>query len=136
MTRQISHYVGGRLVQGGGGRSATVYNPATGELSAQVALASAQQVRDAVLNAKPQPLDGLPLRRARILNSFLHALPGARRGEEHMIDAYLDQAVGGDGPGLRLGRRTLHGDLGRRASATRRPMRLWRSSNRRCERSR
>jgi malonate-semialdehyde dehydrogenase (acetylating)/methylmalonate-semialdehyde dehydrogenase len=40
MTKEISHYVGGRLVQGGGNRSASVYNPATGEVSAQVALAS------------------------------------------------------------------------------------------------
>ena len=77
MTRQISHYVGSRLVQGGGNRSASVYNPATGEVSAQVALASAEQVRDAVLNAKaaaPRWASTTPLRRARILNRFLHIL--------------------------------------------------------------
>ena len=77
MTRQISHYVGSRLVQGGGNRSASVYNPATGEVSAQVALASAEQVRDAVLNAKaaaPRWASTTPLRRARILSRFLHIL--------------------------------------------------------------
>jgi malonate-semialdehyde dehydrogenase (acetylating) / methylmalonate-semialdehyde dehydrogenase len=64
-------------VQGGGNRSASVYNPATGEVSAQVALASAEQVRDAVLNAKaaaPRWASTTPLRRARILSRFLHIL--------------------------------------------------------------
>ncbi|HAE46244.1 MAG TPA: methylmalonate-semialdehyde dehydrogenase (CoA acylating), partial [Tistrella mobilis] len=52
-------------------------NPATGEQSGEVALASAAEVRAAVEAAKaaaPDWAETTPLRRARILNRFLHIL--------------------------------------------------------------
>ena len=68
-----------RRRRGGGhsGRSAPVYNPTTGEVAAQVALASSSEVRGAVQSAKaaaPRWAATTPLRRARILNQFLHIL--------------------------------------------------------------
>ena len=77
MAREISHFIGGDVVAGHSGRSAPVYNPTTGEVAAQVALASSSEVRGAVQSAKaavPRWAATTPLRRARILNQFLHIL--------------------------------------------------------------
>ena len=43
---EVGHYIGGRVVSGSSGRYGDVYNPATGEVARQVALASADEVRD------------------------------------------------------------------------------------------
>jgi malonate-semialdehyde dehydrogenase (acetylating) / methylmalonate-semialdehyde dehydrogenase len=77
MAREISHFIGGVVVAGHSGRSAPVYNPTTGEVAAQVALASSSEVRGAVQSAKaaaPRWAATTPLRRARILNQFLNIL--------------------------------------------------------------
>ena len=50
MTR-ISHWIGGGLQEGTSGRTSPVYNPATGEVSGQVDLASADEVDAAVRSA-------------------------------------------------------------------------------------
>ena len=50
--REIQHYIGGKLVSGTSGRTADVYNPATGEVQAQVPLASADELNAAIANAK------------------------------------------------------------------------------------
>ena len=74
---KVPHYIDGQWVESHAREWSEILNPATGEVSAQVALASAEQVRDAVLNAKaaaPQWASTTPLRRARILNRFLHIL--------------------------------------------------------------
>ena len=44
----ITHWIGGRQVAGTGGRTAPVHNPATGEVAAQVALATAAETDAAV----------------------------------------------------------------------------------------
>ena len=46
--KTLSHYLNGQLSTGQSQRTAPVYNPATGEQSAQVALATADETRDAV----------------------------------------------------------------------------------------
>jgi malonate-semialdehyde dehydrogenase (acetylating)/methylmalonate-semialdehyde dehydrogenase len=77
MTREISHFIAGQLVAGRSGRTAPVYNPATGEVAAQVALASTEEIRKAVAAAKaaaPGWAGTTPLRRSRILNKFLQIL--------------------------------------------------------------
>ncbi len=73
MTDQIIHYIGGERVAGTSGRTAEVFNPATGEVARQVRLASADDVARAVATAKEAapgwartPL----LRRARIMDRF------------------------------------------------------------------
>jgi len=74
---QIGHWVTGARVAGASGRTADVYNPATGEVQAQVALAGADEVADAVAKAaRAQPAWGAtnPQRRARVLMEFVRLL--------------------------------------------------------------
>lgn len=73
---QIHHFINGSL-QGGKGRSGDVYNPATGEVSAKVPLASADEVRSAIAAAEaayPAWAATPALKRARILFNFKHLL--------------------------------------------------------------
>ncbi len=77
MVKVVSHFVGGRIVAGKSGHQVPVFNPATGAVAAHVDLASASEVREAVKNARaaaPGWAATTPLRRARILNKFLHIL--------------------------------------------------------------
>ncbi|HDZ74295.1 MAG TPA: CoA-acylating methylmalonate-semialdehyde dehydrogenase [Aurantimonas coralicida] len=74
---QIGHYIGGKRVAGTSGRTADVFNPATGEVQAKVALASADELRTAVENAKTaQPAWAAtnPQRRARVMMKFVELL--------------------------------------------------------------
>ncbi|MGI9093039.1 MAG: CoA-acylating methylmalonate-semialdehyde dehydrogenase [Mycobacteriales bacterium] len=50
--KQITHWIDGRPTDGTSGRIGPVYNPATGEQTGEVALASAEEVRRAVAIAK------------------------------------------------------------------------------------
>ena len=76
MPKLIPHHINGQQVEGRG-RTAAVYNPATGEQTGSVSLASTAEVNEAVAVAK-QAFAGwattTPLRRARILNKFLRIL--------------------------------------------------------------
>jgi len=72
--REIGHFIGGKRVAGKSGRFAEVFNPSTGEVQAKVALATAAELRDAVLNAKEAQIGWAaqnPQRRARVLMKFL-----------------------------------------------------------------
>jgi len=74
---EIQHYIGGKLVSGTSGRTADVYNPATGEVQAQVPLASAQELNDVVANSKAaQPAWAAtnPQKRARVMMKFVDLL--------------------------------------------------------------
>jgi malonate-semialdehyde dehydrogenase (acetylating) / methylmalonate-semialdehyde dehydrogenase len=74
MASEIKHYIGGQLVAGRSGRTSPVFNPATGEQTAQVSLASTSEVGAAVAAAHAAAeswADTPSLRRARILNKFL-----------------------------------------------------------------
>lgn len=80
---QITHFINGRRVAGGSGRHAAVFNPATGEQSGRVPLASEPEVAAAIRSAHaafPGWAATPPLQRARILNRFLRLLE-ARSGE-------------------------------------------------------
>ncbi|MEY9104653.1 malonate-semialdehyde dehydrogenase (acetylating)/methylmalonate-semialdehyde dehydrogenase [Bradyrhizobium yuanmingense] len=77
MSATIRNFINGELVQGRSGRTSPVFNPATGQQSATLGLASADDVRTAVGAARaafPAWAATPPLRRARILNRFLHIL--------------------------------------------------------------
>ncbi|GGF43884.1 methylmalonate-semialdehyde dehydrogenase (acylating) [Aliidongia dinghuensis] len=77
MSQEIHHFIGGRRVAGRRVRTSSVFNPATGEETGSLSLASADEVREAVAIARqafPAWADTTPLRRARILNRFLHIL--------------------------------------------------------------
>jgi malonate-semialdehyde dehydrogenase (acetylating)/methylmalonate-semialdehyde dehydrogenase len=72
--KDISHFIDGACIRGRSGRSAPVFNPASGQQTGAVALASIEEVASAVAAAKrafPSWADAPPLRRARILNRFL-----------------------------------------------------------------
>ncbi|WP_374331394.1 CoA-acylating methylmalonate-semialdehyde dehydrogenase [Aestuariivirga sp.] len=76
MAKTIPFYIGGHEVAGSG-RAAAVFNPATGEQTGSVSLASTAQVNEAIAVAKkafPAWAATPPLRRARILNKFLRIL--------------------------------------------------------------
>ena len=69
--KTISHVIGGQSVELRGGRTAPVFNPATGAQTAEVQLASAAEVDAAVAAARaafPAWAATPPLRRARLMN--------------------------------------------------------------------
>jgi malonate-semialdehyde dehydrogenase (acetylating)/methylmalonate-semialdehyde dehydrogenase len=73
MTTLLQHYIDGQLVSGNSQRFADVCDPATGEISARVPLASASELQAAVAAARaafPGWSATPPLRRARILSRF------------------------------------------------------------------
>ena len=74
--RQIGHWIGG-AEQRGSGRTADVFNPATGEVQAQVALASKAEV-DAAIDAAAEAQKGWaatnPQRRARVMMEMVHLI--------------------------------------------------------------
>ncbi len=73
----VAHHINGRRVASTSGRSQPVFNPATGAVAREVALASADEVNAAVAAAKaafPAWRDTPPLKRARVLNQFLALL--------------------------------------------------------------
>ncbi|MEM8796619.1 MAG: CoA-acylating methylmalonate-semialdehyde dehydrogenase [Pseudomonadota bacterium] len=74
--KQIGHYINGREVAGSG-RTADVFNPATGEVTAQVALADADVMNEAVAKAKEAQVQWAavnPQRRARVMMKFVELL--------------------------------------------------------------
>src|ERR671929_160967 len=77
MAEEIKHFTDGKPASGKSGRTAPVFNPATGEATGQVALANAAEVDEAVRIAReafPTWARTPPLRRARILMRFLRLL--------------------------------------------------------------
>src|SRR4249919_2444989 len=76
-TAALGHFIDGRDVAGAGGRSAEVFDPASGKVGAQVALASHAEVTAAVdvaQRAFPGWAATTPLNRARILFKFKELL--------------------------------------------------------------
>jgi malonate-semialdehyde dehydrogenase (acetylating) / methylmalonate-semialdehyde dehydrogenase len=74
MMRDIGHFVGGKEVKGGSGRTGDVFNPNTGEVQAKVAFASKSEVESAIANAaaaQPAWAATNPQRRARVMFKFL-----------------------------------------------------------------
>ncbi|MCL4147215.1 UNVERIFIED_CONTAM: hypothetical protein GTU68_051981 [Idotea baltica] len=75
--QEIGQYINGSKVSGASGRTQQVYNPATGNVTGEVQLASAATVGEAVAAAKaafPKWADMPPIRRARLMNNFLGLL--------------------------------------------------------------
>jgi malonate-semialdehyde dehydrogenase (acetylating)/methylmalonate-semialdehyde dehydrogenase len=75
--REVGHFIGGKQVPGKSGRMADVFQPMTGEVIAKVALASKDELRQAVENAKAaQPAWAAtnPQRRARVMMKFLELI--------------------------------------------------------------
>ena len=71
--KTIQHFVGGKSFSGQSKWIGKVFNPATGEQSAEVKLASTKDVNDAVSNAQKAFVswsDKPPLQRARVMFKF------------------------------------------------------------------
>jgi len=79
--QHIGHYLGGKVVAGAGA-TGKVFNPATGEQSATVAMGGAAEVNAAVAAANaawPAWASTPPLRRARVMFKFKEALERATK---------------------------------------------------------
>ncbi len=77
MAEELTHFIGGKRVNGTSGRFSDVYNPATGEVQAKCPLASAAELDAAVQNAKAaQPAWAArnPQVRARVMMKFVSLL--------------------------------------------------------------
>ena len=75
--RTIPHYINGARVEGTSGRTADVFNPATGEVQAHVPLANADELNAAIASAKEaQVAWGAtnPQKRARVMMKFVDLL--------------------------------------------------------------
>lgn len=75
--REVGHFIGGKHVAGTSGRTADIFQPMTGEVIGTVALASKNELRQAVENAKAaQPAWAAtnPQRRARVMMRFLELI--------------------------------------------------------------
>ena len=86
----ILHYIHGAPTAGSSSRSQAVTNPATGEVTGQVALANAADVGQAVAAAQaafPAWADAPPLRRARVMFKFLELLHQHKDALAHAITA-------------------------------------------------
>jgi malonate-semialdehyde dehydrogenase (acetylating) / methylmalonate-semialdehyde dehydrogenase len=89
-TTDVGHWIGGQRAAGTSGRSQAVYNPATGAVARQVALASAQEVNAAVASAQaafPAWSEMPPIRRARVMLKFLELMNQHRDSLAAMITA-------------------------------------------------
>jgi malonate-semialdehyde dehydrogenase (acetylating)/methylmalonate-semialdehyde dehydrogenase len=89
-TNEVGHFVNGRPVASTSGRRQAIYNPATGAVARQVALASVDEIGAAVAAARaalPAWADTPPIRRARVLSRFLELLNGHRDTLAAMITA-------------------------------------------------
>ncbi|CAJ60075.1 MULTISPECIES: CoA-acylating methylmalonate-semialdehyde dehydrogenase [Frankia] len=105
--RTIGHLIGGAEVADAAGRYAPVWNPATGEQQARVALASAQEVRAAVAAARTAAPGwrATPLgRRAEVMFRFRDLLDAGRKEVARLLTAEhgktLDDALGEIARGL------------------------------------
>ena len=81
--RDIHHFVNGKAQPGASGRFGDVFDPNTGEVQAKVALASAQELADAVEIAKAAQLGWAavnPQRRARVMFKF-----------KALVEAHMDE---------------------------------------------
>ncbi|RXZ44934.1 CoA-acylating methylmalonate-semialdehyde dehydrogenase [Crenobacter cavernae] len=85
MVAKLNHWIHGEAVAGASGRYAPVYNPALGEISAELPLASAEELDAAVASAKKafSAWAATPaLRRARVLFKF-----------KELLEAHADEIV-------------------------------------------
>ena len=75
--RSIPHYINGARVEGTSGRTADVFNPATGEVQAQVPLANSSELDAAIESAKKAQIawgEANPQKRARVMMKFVDLL--------------------------------------------------------------
>ena len=90
MSKSIGHFIGGKAVAGESGNAKEVYNPATGEVTGEVALASAGELGTAVEAAKaalPGWRNTAPISRARLMFRYKELVEANRDRLAEMISA-------------------------------------------------
>src|SRR6202789_1729653 len=88
--KELTHFIAGGSVPGQSGRFGDVFNPATGEVAASVALASRAEMRKAVevaLKAFPEWSSVNPQRRARVLFNFKALIEKNMNELAHMLSS-------------------------------------------------
>src|SRR6202167_4489962 len=88
--KELSHFIAGQPVKGTSGRFGDVFNPATGEVQARVALASRAEMRKAVeaaLKVFPEWSSINPQRRARVMFNFKTLVEQNMDELAHMLSA-------------------------------------------------
>ncbi len=94
--KTVSHWIGGQLAPSTSGRSATVWNPATGEAQAKVDLASVEEVDACVAAAKAAFAEwrATPLsRRAEVMFKLRDLIDANRRRIAEMVTAEHGKTV-------------------------------------------
>ena len=88
MAKEIGHFIGGKRVDGKSGRFGDVFNPNTGEVQAKVALASEEEVRAAVANAREAQPGWAALNpqvRARVMFKFIDLVAQEKESLAEML---------------------------------------------------
>ncbi|MFC4350203.1 CoA-acylating methylmalonate-semialdehyde dehydrogenase [Fodinicurvata halophila] len=88
MTQELHHFIGGQVVKGTSGRTSDVFNPATGDVTAKLSLASAGEVDQAVRNAAdafPDWAATTPLNRARVFFKYRELLEANKQKIAELI---------------------------------------------------
>ena len=89
-TSPIGHFINGALKGGASSRTQDVFNPATGAVTGQVALANSAEVGAAVAAAQaafPAWADTPPIRRARVMYKYLELVNAHKDELAHAITA-------------------------------------------------
>ncbi len=90
MIAKIGNIINGSAMLCQSGRTASVFNPATGEQTGEVALSTTAEVAEAVAAAKsaqPEWVDTPPLKRARHMQNFRVLLDASRDELARLIGA-------------------------------------------------
>ncbi len=90
MVKEIGHFIGGKNVAGKSGRFADVYQPNTGEVQAKAALASTDEMAEAVANAaaaQPAWAAKNPQVRARVMMRFIDLVNAEKEELAQMLSA-------------------------------------------------
>src|SRR6204780_3767121 len=88
--KELSHFIAGQSVKGTSGRFGDVFDPATGEVQARVALASRAEMRkavDAALKVFPEWSAANPQRRARVRFNFKALVEKNMDALAHMLSS-------------------------------------------------
>jgi malonate-semialdehyde dehydrogenase (acetylating)/methylmalonate-semialdehyde dehydrogenase len=97
MTKTLDHFIAGKIVPSRSGRYSDVYNPATGEVSARVALANRAEVDAAVASAKatfPKWAQTPPLQRARVMFRYKEIVEKNRDRLARLISSEHGKVLG------------------------------------------
>jgi malonate-semialdehyde dehydrogenase (acetylating) / methylmalonate-semialdehyde dehydrogenase len=84
--KELTHFIGGKMINGESGRFSEVFNPATGEIIAKVPLASSNEVKEAIKKAEaafPAWRDLSVAKRAEIVLNFRNLL---KKNKDQVIE--------------------------------------------------